>query len=123
MATIRYVNRDTGRIIVDTNTIEAPDSIENYQKMTPIQFEQYCIDKRRELDASKKKYQEDLEAFNNSEDKRVDEVATQISTTMGISKEDALLMVPKQQYHAVPDWSVSEKVFGGVVLPEEESDV
>ena len=116
---VHYVNLETNRIVTDVNTIIAPDSVENYEQMNESQYQQYCIEQRRRLDASKLAHKQAYEDFQEAETERVESVATQISTTLGISIEDARLMVPRQQFQDAPDFTVSEKVFGDVALPEE----
>ena len=118
---IHYVNMDTGRIVSDPNTIQAPESLEDYVVMDHDTFMDYCIEQRRKLDASKEEHRQAEEAFYEAEDERVEGLAQQISDTLGISIENARTMVPRQVYQSQPDFNVSEKVFGDVVLPEEEN--
>ena len=120
MSQVYYVNLTSGRIVLDPKSIEAPETLKDYVIMNESSYHDYCIEQRRKLDASKLKHKEEEEAFEQAEDERIDRLSTQISTTLGISKEDAKTMVPRQHFTGTPDFSVSEKVFGDIVLPEEE---
>lgn len=117
---VYYVNMDSGRIVFDPSTIQPPEVVGDYIVMNEKDFHDYCVEQRRKLDASKEEHRLAEEAFNEQEDQRVENLANQLSTSLGISIEDARTMVPRQVYHHVPDPTVSEKVFGGIVLPEEE---
>lgn len=120
MSEIHYVNMKTGRIVLDPKTIEAPESQSDYIPMNEKAYRNYCVAQRRKLDKSKEEHQKAEEEFNEAETLRVNSLVDQISNTLGISKEDAETMVPRRQFDGAPDFSVSEKVFGDIVLPEEE---
>lgn len=120
MSVVYYVNPTSGRIVLDPKSIEAPETQADYVIMNESSYHDYCVEQRRKLDNSKKEHQEAQEAFNKAEDLRVASLVEQIATNLGITKEDAETMVPRRQFDRVPDFSVSEKVFGDIVLPEEE---
>lgn len=120
MSQVYYVNLTTGRIVLDPKTIEAPESQSDYMVMSEESYRQYCIEQRRKLDASKQEHRDAEAAFNEAEDIRVANLVDQVSTALNISRENAATMVPRRQFDGLPDFSVSEKVFGDIVLPEEE---
>lgn len=117
---IKYVNLETGRIVIDPETIQPPEQLSDFVMMNEEQYHEYCIEQRRKLDASKEEHANAELAFNEAEDIRVNDLAQQISTSLGISVDDAKTMVTRRVYEHTPDPTVSEKVFGGIVLPEEE---
>lgn len=117
---IKYVNLETGRIVIDPETIQLPEQLSNFVMMNEEQYHEYCIEQRRKLDASKEEHANAELAFNEAEDIRINDLAQQISTSLGISVGDAKTMVARRVYEHAPDPTVSEKVFGGIVLPEEE---
>ena len=119
---IHYVNKETGRIVNDPATILEPEKLSDYTEMNEAEYHEYCIEQRRKLDASKEEHRKAEEAFEAKETKRINKLAKTISDNLGISLKDAKTMVPRQQYDNRPDFSVSEKVFGDIVLPEEEGD-
>ena len=118
---IHYVNIDTGRIVVDPNTIEAPEKPTDYIAMDEAAFKEYAITQRRKLDEAKAEHEAAKEQFEEAESHRVENLAQQLSNSLGISIEDARIMAPAREYQAPPDFTVSEKVFGDIVLPEEEA--
>lgn len=117
---VKYVNLETGRIVIDPETIQPPENLGDYVVMDEAEYHEYCVEQRRKLDASKEETARAEAAFNEAEDVRVHDLAQQISSSLGISVGDAKTMVTRRVYEHVPDPTVSEKVFGGIVLPEEE---
>lgn len=117
---IKYVNLETHRVVIDPDTIQSPDDISNYVMMNKEEYHEYCVEQRRKLDASKEAHKLAEAEFNNAEDMRIANLAKQVSSSLGISLEDARSMIPRGVYKSDVDFTVSEKVFGGVVLPEEE---
>ena len=117
---IKYVNLETHRVVIDPNTIQSPDDLSNYVVMNKEEYHEYCIEQRRKLDASKEAHRLAETEFNLQEDSRVEQLANQLSSGLNISLDDAKSMITRQVYKSEADFTVSEKVFGGVVLPEEE---
>lgn len=114
-----YVHKSTGRIVTDLNTIEPSDSIENYTKYSEDEYNEYLITQRRKLDESKDRIAKEEYNLNIAEDKRVAKLAAKLAKQLEITEEEAREIIPRKQVVLEPDWTVSEKIFGGVVLPEE----
>lgn len=115
-----YVHKETGRIVVDLGTLEEGDSVDNYDTYEPAEFKEYLISKRRELDAYKEQALLEDEEFRIQEEARVNNLATVLQSQLGISEEDARSLIQPAQPPAHNSFGVSEKVFGAVILPEEE---
>lgn len=119
MDNYKYVHKETGRIVIDLNTLEEGESVEDYTVYTPEEFTEYLYEKRRELDAAKEKAVADVEEFEREEAERVRLLNLKLQGIMGLTEEEASYLIVPREMESPADFSVSEKVFGGVVLPEE----
>lgn len=115
----RYVHKETGRIVIDVNTLEEGESLDDYTTYEHDEFTEYLYEKRRELDAAKEKSLRDEEEFNYEEGERVALLNIKLQQTLGLTEEEASYLIVPKEMESPADFSVSEKVFGGVVLPEE----
>lgn len=119
MEDYKYVHKETGRIVIDLNTLEEGESVEDYTVYNPEEFTEYLYEQRRKLDAAKAKALEDEEKFRVEEEERVANLNRKLQGIMGLTEEEASYLIVPKQMESLADFSVSEKVFGGVILPEE----